>query len=187
MSNPDNRAEEYDAVNDDYARFLIDELLPLVGQKYRLTDDPEHRTIGGTSSGAICAFTVAWFRPDAFRKVLSFIGSYVSIGYRPNETPAKPGGQDYPALIRREPVRPLKIFLQDGSNDLDNEWGNWFLANQQMAAAFDYANRNADESGSRGPRYTTKTVWTAGAHSDNDGGAMLPDAIRWLWSDTPTQ
>lgn len=182
MSNPDNRAAEYDAINDSYARFLLDELLPHIGAQYNLTDDPEHRTIGGTSSGAICAFTVAWFRPDGFRKVLSFIGSYVSIGYKPDETPIKPGGQDYPAMIRREPIRPIKIFLQDGNNDLDNEWGNWFLANQQMAAAFAYANRKADESAIPGSRYDVRTVWTAGKHSDNDGGAMLPSAIRWLWS-----
>jgi enterochelin esterase family protein len=72
--------------------------------------------------------------------------------------------------------------MQDGSNDLDNEWGNWFLANQQMAAAFRYANRVADENGQGGPRYTLKTVWTDGGHSDADGGALLPDALRWLWS-----
>lgn len=182
MGNPDNRAAEYDAVDDRYARFLIDELLPAVGKRYRLSDDPEQRAIGGTSSGAICAFTVAWQRPDAFRKVLSFIGSYVSIGFRPGEEPVRLGGQDYPALIRREPIRPLRIFLQDGNNDLDNEWGDWFLANRQMVSALRYANRHADASGSSGPRYAIRTVWTTGGHADHHGGAMLPDALRWLWS-----
>lgn len=182
-ANPDNRAEEYDAMDDRYSRFLIEELLPTVGEQYNLTSDPQQRAIGGTSSGAICAFTVAWHRPDAFRRVLSFIGSYVSIGFRPGEEPIKLGGQDYPALIRREPIRPMRIFLQDGSNDLDNEWGNWFLANQQLAAALRYANRVADENGSDGFRYQLKTVWTDGQHSDSDAGALLPDALRWLWSD----
>jgi Putative esterase len=183
IGNPDNRAAEYDAMDDRYARFLIEELLPRVGERYRLTTDPEQRAIGGTSSGAICAFTVAWHRPDAFRKVISFIGSYVSIGFRPDEQPVKLGGQDYPALIRREPIRPLRIFLQDGANDLDNEWGHWYLANQQMVAAMGYANRVADENGAGGPRYRLRTVWTEGGHNDDDGGALLPQALQWIWSD----
>ena len=183
MRNPDHRAAEYDAMDDRYATFLLDEMLPEVGRRYRLTNDPEQRAIGGTSSGAICAFTVAWHRPDAFRKVISFIGSYVSIGFRPDEVPIRLGGQDYPALIRRSHIKPLSIFLQDGRNDLDNEWGNWFLANQQMAAALLYANRVADGSGRQGARYRVKSVWTDGGHSDDDGGALLADALRWLWSD----
>ena len=182
LSNPNHRAEEYDVLDDRYARFLIEEMLPLLGQSYKLTADPEQRLIGGTSSGALCAFTVAWHRPDHFRKVISFIGSYVAIGFKPYEQPVQLGAQDYPALIRREPVRPLRIFLQDGSNDLDNEWGNWFLSNQQMVAAFDYANRRADEAGEANGRYRVAAVWTDGAHTDRDGGALLPGALRWLWS-----
>lgn len=180
--NPDHRAQEYDAINGDYASMLIDELLPEVGRQYRLTSDPEQRAIGGTSSGAICAFTVAWQRPDQFRKVFSAIGSYTSIGFRANETPVKLGGQDYPALIRREPIRPLRIFFQDGNHDLDNEWGDWFLANQQMVSALAYANRNADARKLGGPRYQERHVWTEGEHSDKDGGALLPEALTWLWS-----
>ncbi|MFC1720404.1 alpha/beta hydrolase, partial [Pseudomonadota bacterium] len=180
LDNPDNRAAEYDDLSDRYARFLVEEMLPEVGRHYNLTDDPEQRVIGGTSSGAICAFTVAWHRPDQFHKVISFIGSYTSIGFRePSEDNGHqwiPGGQDYPALIRRSPIRPLKIFFQDGSNDLDNEWGDWFLANQQMVKALNYANRAADERGDDGPRYVEKHVWTDGGHSDQQGGALLPEA-----------
>lgn len=184
MSNPNHRREEYDALNDDYARFLIEEMLPEVGKRYRLTDDPEHRMIGGTSSGAICAFTVAWHRPDAFRKVISMIGSYTSIGYQPATTgsPMVPGGDLYPTLIRKSPIRPIKIFLQDGSNDLDNEHGNWFLANQQMLAALHWANSNADASNVPGPRYQINHVWGEGAHSDEHGGVLLPEILRWMWS-----
>jgi enterochelin esterase family protein len=186
MQNPDHRAEEYDALDDDYATMLVDELLPEVSKRLHISDDPEQRAIGGTSSGAICAFTVAWHRPDQFRKVVSLIGSYVSIGFRePSEQTGMqwvPGGQDYPALIRRSDILPLRIFLQDGSNDLDNEWGHWYLANQQMVKAFGYANRAADERGDTGPRYAVWPVWTDGGHSDDDGGALLPDALRWLWS-----
>lgn len=183
MSNPNHRAPEYDALSDRYARFLVEEMLPKVEESYRLSDDPQQRVIGGTSSGAICAFTVAWHRPDQFGKVLSFIGSYVSIGFRPNETPIKLGGQDYPALIRREPIRPIKIFLQDGSNDLDNIWGNWYLANQQMLAAFNFANAAAEKKGLGGDRYGVRAVWTEGHHSDEHGGALLPEALRWLYAE----
>jgi hypothetical protein len=103
FSNPNHRKEEYDALNDNYARFLIEEMLPEVGKKYNLTDDPEKRAIGGTSSGAICAFTVAWQRPDMFRRVISMIGSYTSIGYQPasDGKPMIPGGDLYPTLIRK--------------------------------------------------------------------------------------
>ena len=183
MGNPDNRANEYDAMSDRYSRFLIEEMLPEVAKSYTLTKDPEQRAIGGTSSGAICAFTVAWQRPDYFRKVFSGIGSYTSIGFRPNETPIKLGGQDYPALIRREPIRPIRVFFQDGSNDLNNEWGDWFLSNQQMVSALGYANRIADANANPGARYEVNHVWTDGQHADNDPGSVLPEALRWLWQD----
>jgi S-formylglutathione hydrolase FrmB len=183
MGNPDHRAEEYDALNDSYAHFLIEEMLPEVGAHYTLSADPEQRAIGGTSSGAICAFTVAWQRPDAFRKVISMIGSYTSIGFKPAAAgqPLVPGGDLYPTLIRKSPIRPLKVFLQDGSNDLNNEHGNWFLANQQMLSALDWANAEADRKNVPGARYTVNHVWGDGAHSDQHGGSLLPDILRWMW------
>jgi enterochelin esterase family protein len=183
MRNPNNRAAEYDSLTDVYARFIIEELLPEVGKSYTLATDPARRAIGGTSSGAICAFTVAWNRPDHFRNVISMIGSYTSIGYRPSREgqPMLPGGDLYPTLIRKNPIKPLRVFLQDGSNDLDNEHGNWFLANQQMLAALLYANRTADAAKTPGPRYDVKHEWGEGAHNDQHGGLLLPDALRWLW------
>ncbi|MCC7010156.1 MAG: esterase family protein [Acidobacteria bacterium] len=185
--NPNNRAQEYDALNDSYARFIVEEMLPEVGRTYRLTGDPAGRAIGGASSGAICAFTVAWHRPDQFRNVISLIGSYTSIGYRParDGQPMVPGGDLYPTLIRKHPIEPLKIFFQDGSNDLSNEHGNWFLANQQMVSAIEYANAAADARKVSGPRYQMKYVWGDGNHSDNHGGAILPDILRWIWDDQP--
>jgi enterochelin esterase family protein len=183
MKNPDNRAAEYDALGDAYARFVVEELLPEVGKTYNLSDDPAARAIGGASSGAIAAFTVAWHRPDAFGNVVSLIGSYTSIGYRPAKDgqPMVPGGDLYPTLIRKSPIRPIKVFLQDGSADLDNAHGNWFLANQQMLAALLYANAAADEEGVPGPRYEVAHVWGDGGHSDAHGGAILPDILRWIW------
>ena len=181
--NPNNRAQEYDAMNDRYARFIVEEMLPEIGKQYNLTDDPDQRAIGGTSSGAIASFSVAWYYPDVFRKVYSSIGSYVSIGFRPDETPIKLGGQDYPALIRREPIRPMRIFIQDGVNDLSNRWGDWFLANQQMVSAMKYANEDADKNNVPGPRYEVKPVWTDGEHNDKHPGALLPEGLKWLWEE----
>ncbi|MEG8040129.1 alpha/beta hydrolase-fold protein [Sphingomonas sp. LR60] len=185
MNNPDHRVEEYDSLSDDYARATLDEVLPAVAKRWHFTSDPRRRAIGGTSSGAIAAWTVAWRHPDAFGNVLSFIGSYTSIGLKlaPNGRPLAYGGDTYPGLIRKSPVRPLRVFLQDGRNDLDNEHGNWFLANQQMLKAFDWANAQAAAEGSAGARYDINHVWTDGAHSDVDAGTLLPDALRWIWRD----
>lgn len=101
-----NRSLEYDTLSPQYARFLLEEILPEVGRTHRLTDDPERRAIQGNASGGICAFTVAWERPDAFRKVVSFIGSFTSIAYRPARggQPLQPGGDLYPTLIRKNPI-----------------------------------------------------------------------------------
>jgi hypothetical protein len=183
MGNPDHRAPEYDALGDAYARFLTGELLPEVARRWHFTGDPARRAIGGTSSGAICAFTVAWHRPDAFGNVISMIGSYTSIGYAPASAghPLIPGGDLYPGMIRKSPIRPIRIFLQDGSGDLDNEHGNWFLANQQMLAALNWANAHADATHDAGPRYDINHVWGDGAHSDAHGGSLLPEMLRWIW------
>src|SRR5215212_8082246 len=165
-----NRSFEYDTLGDQYARFLLDEILPEVQKNLKITDDPEGRAICGASSGGICAFTVAWERPDQFRKVLSHIGSFTAIAYRPNN-PNSRGGDIYPTLIRKTPPKPLRVFLQDGANDLDNAHGNWHLANQQMAAALKFA------------KYDYKNEWGTGKHDGNHGGAILPDSLRWLWRD----
>ncbi len=156
-----NRSFEYDSLGDLYSKFLIQELLPVVEKQYNITKDPEGRAIGGASSGAICAFTVAWERPDQFRKVLSHIGSFTNIR----------GGHHYPAMIRKTERKPLRIFLQDGSRDLDNLFGNWPLANQQMAAALKFMN------------YDYQFVLGEGTHSGKHGGAILPESLRWLWRD----
>jgi hypothetical protein len=181
--NPNHRAPEYDALSDAYTRMLIDELLPEVSRTYKFTDDPKRRAIGGTSSGAICAWTVAWHRPDAFANVISMIGSYTSIGYKPaaNGQPMIPGGDTYPGLIRKNPIKPIRIFLQDGTADLNNEHGNWHLANLQMVSALEWANANADAKNVAGPRYDVRHEWGDGAHSDVHGGWLLPGILRWMF------
>jgi len=157
-----NRSFEYDTLSDQYARMIVDEILPEVGKSYNLSKDPKDRAIGGASSGGICAFTVAWERPDQFSKVLSHVGSFTNIR----------GGHNYEALIRKtKPVKTIKVFLQDGSNDLDNMHGNWPLANQQMAAALKFS------------KYDYKFVYGEGVHSGIHGGSILPESLEWLWSD----
>jgi enterochelin esterase family protein len=159
----DNRSVEYDSLGDRYARFLLDELLPPIEQQYHIVADPEGRAICGISSGGICAFTVAWERPDAFHKVVSHCGSFTNIR----------GGNGYPSLIRRSPAKPLRVFLQTGTHDLDVVFGNWPIANQDMAAALAYQG------------YDYRFVLGEGGHSLAHGGAIFPETMRWLWRDYP--
>jgi enterochelin esterase-like enzyme len=158
--NASNRSFEYDSLGDRYAKFLLEEILPEVAKIQRLTDDPELRAIGGASSGGICSFTVAWEHPEAFRKVFSTIGSFTNIR----------GGNAYPSLIRKTERKPLRVFLQDSSGDLDNPFGNWPLANRQMDAALRYM------------KYDVKFDYVEGyGHNSNRGGSIFPDAMKWLW------
>ncbi|MBX3440828.1 MAG: SMP-30/gluconolactonase/LRE family protein [Planctomyces sp.] len=158
-----NRSFEYDALGDRYARFLLEEILPEVGGRYNLSQDPNDRAIAGASSGAICAFTVAWERPDAFRRVLSSIGTYVGLR----------GGNEYPVLVRKTEPKPIRVFLQDGSNDLDIYAGSWWVANQDMLSALTWAG------------YDVHHIWGEGGHNGQHTAAILPDALRWLWRDYP--
>lgn len=156
-----NRSFEYDSLGDAYARFLLEEILPEVGKKYNLATSAASRAICGSSSGGICSFTVAWERPKEFSKVLSTIGSFTDIR----------GGYVYPFLIRKQTPKPIRVFLQDGSNDLDNTYGNWPLANQTMAAALKFA------------KYDYQFVFGDGQHNGKHGGSIFPEAVKWLWRD----
>lgn len=158
-----NRSFEYDGLGDAYARFLIEELLPEVEKKWKFSDNPDDRCIAGASSGGICAFNAAWERPDAFRRVYCTIGTFVALR----------GGDQFPGLIRKMENKPLRIFLQDGSNDLDIYAGSWWHANQSMLSALNHAG------------YDVNHVWGEGGHNGKHGAAVLPDALRWLWRDYP--
>lgn len=161
-----NRSFEYDTLSDQYARFLLEEILPEVEKTYKLRHDAAGRAIGGSSSGAICAWTVAWERPDEFSKVLSWIGSYTNIAAGPT---VRAGGHNYEAMIRKTPRKPIRIFMQDGANDLDNANGNWPLANLTLAKSLAFAG------------YDYKFEYGHGFHSGKHGQAILPDSLRWLW------
>jgi sugar lactone lactonase YvrE/enterochelin esterase-like enzyme len=165
-----NRSYEYDGLGDDYVRFLLEELLPDVekrtasdGRPIRLSRDGNDRAIAGASSGAICAFTAAWERPDAFRRVFSAIGTYVGLR----------GGNVYPTLIRKLEPKPIRIFLEDGAGDLNIYGGDWWMANQEMERALTFAGYEVNHS------------WGDGGHNGKHATEIFADATRWLWKDWP--
>jgi sugar lactone lactonase YvrE/poly(3-hydroxybutyrate) depolymerase len=165
-----NRSYEYDGLGDDYARFLLNELLPEVetkktadGRAIHLSDNGNDRAIGGSSSGAACAFTAAWERPEAFSRVFSAIGTYVGLR----------GADRYPTLIRKTEPKPIRIFLQDGTNDLNIYGGDWWMANQTMERALVFSG------------YEVAHVWGTNGHNGAHGTQVFPDAMRWLWKDWP--
>jgi predicted alpha/beta superfamily hydrolase len=167
-----NRATEYNELNDHYANLIVNELLPAVSKDYNLSKNPDDRAIAGASSGAICAFTVAWQRPDQFHKVISTIGSFTNLR----------GGHVYPDLILNSDRKPIRIFLQDGLNDLRGHGRNnspydpkrdWHAQNIKMVAAL-------TQKG-----YDVNYCWGIGTHSGKQGGSIMPDMLRWLWRDYP--
>jgi gluconolactonase len=168
-----DRSYEFDSRSDRLARFVLDEVLPEVekypsagGVPIRISVDPNDRAIGGGSTGAIAAFTVAWEHPEAFRRVYSAIGTYV--GMR--------GGEQYYVLVRKTEPKPLRIFMQDGVHD---EWmggpemGDWWMSNQTMNRALEFAG------------YDVRHVWGLGTHNGNHADSLFPEVMRWLWRDYP--
>lgn len=165
-----NRSFEYDGLGDKYARFINEELLPDVeskrtsdGRAIRISKNPNDRALGGGSSGAVCAFTAAWERPDLFRRVFSAIGTYVGLR----------GADRYPTLLRKYEPKPLRVFLQDGSNDQNIYAGDWWMANLMMERALTFAG------------YEVTHAWGEGGHNGQHGTQIFPDAMRWLWKDWP--
>ena len=165
-----NRSFEYDGLGDAYAKFILEEVLPEVekmrtanGREIKLSKMANDRAIGGSSSGAVCAFTAAWQRPDAFSKVFSTIGTYVGLR----------GADQYPTLIRKYEPKNIRVFLQDGANDLNIYGGDWFKANEMMERALIFAG------------YEVKSVWGEGGHNGKHGTSIFPNAMRWLWKNYP--
>lgn len=159
-----NRSFEYDSPGDRYARFLLQEILPEVGRRYALRTDGNSRSIMGGSSGAFCAFNVAWERPNEFRRVISIVGSYTALR----------GGHTLPPLVRLTEPKPLRVFLQSGANDLRVFAGDWWTANLEMRSALEYAG------------YEAAHIWAEHAGHDEFHGSMIfPDAVRWAWAGYP--
>ncbi len=165
-----NRSFEYDGLGNAYAKFILEELLPEVekqkatdGRPIRLSASGNDRAIGGSSSGAVCAFTAAWEFPEQFSRVFSAIGTYVGLR----------GADRYPSLIRKYEPKPIRVFLQDGANDLNIYGGDWFKANEMMERALTFAG------------YEVNHIWGEEGHNGNQGAALFPQAMRWLWKDWP--
>jgi enterochelin esterase-like enzyme len=166
-----NRPVEYNSLDDRYPRVVVEELLPVLYKDYNITKNPEHHGIGGASSGAIAAFTVAWERPDQFRKVLSIVGSFTNLR----------GGNVYPELVLKSDKKPIRVFLQDGRNDNralrpDGSYDatrDWFFQNVRLMRAL-------TEKG-----YELNYSWGIGKHGQKQGGAIMPEMMRWLWRDQP--
>ena len=164
-----NRPQEYNALDDKYTRVIVDEFLPMLGKKYNISANPDDRAIAGASSGAICAFTVAWHRPDQFHKVISTIGSFTNIR----------GGHAYPDMIRNSEPKPIRIFLQDGLNDnrglgrggAYDAKRDWHAQNIKMVEAL------------TAKKYDMNHTWGIGTHSNRQGGSIMPEMLRWLWRD----
>ena len=160
-----NRSYEYDGLGGDYAKFLLDELLPFIEAKHgvKLSKNGTDRAIGGSSSGAIAAFTAAWERPEAFTRVFSAIGTYVGLR----------GGNVYPTLLRKQEPKAIRVYLQDGSADQNIYGGDWWMANLEMERSLKFAG------------YEVEHAWGDGGHNGKHGTAVFPDALRFLWKDWP--
>ena len=175
-----NRSFEYDNITDLYPQFLVEEMIPLAESKgVRFSKDPLRRGIAGASSGGICAFNAAWQRPQSFSKVFTTIGSFTNIrgviserehAANPNR-PIEKGGNLYPQMVLDSPKKNIRIFSQEGSNDLTNEFGVWPEANQKMADAW------------KAKGYDYKFVMGEGTHNGRHGAMLLPEALTWLWRD----
>jgi gluconolactonase len=171
VQNRFERSFEYDDISGRYARFLLEELIPEVAKKYNLSKDPNDHAICGLSTGAVGAFVAAWQRPDQFRRVLSFIGTFVDMK----------GADGLAALARKTEPKPIRIFMQDGRNDHVVPGqpygtffaGSWPINNQVMAEALEFAG------------YDVKLVIGEGGHDLHQASAILPEALRWLWRDYP--
>jgi enterochelin esterase family protein len=165
-----NRPTEYNTLDDKYARVITEELMPVLSKEYNISKDPEQHGIGGSSSGAIAAFTVAWERPNHFRKVLSNVGSFTNIR----------GGHAYAERVLASKKKPIRIFLCDGRNDnrgirngVYDEKRDWFLQNVRLMKALTQKS------------YDVNYSWGMNLHGQKFGGAIMPEMMRWLWRDGP--
>lgn len=166
-----NRIYEYDSLTPRFSEFLLNELIPAVQKNYNLSHNPDDRGLSGVSTGAVGAFAAAWNRPDQFHRVLSLIGTYVSMK----------GADELPGLIRKTEPKPIRIFMQDGSHDHitaaepygTHFSGSWPINNEVMYEALEFAG------------YDVKLEMGTGGHDLDQGGAVLPDALRWLWRGYP--
>ncbi|MBL9116566.1 MAG: SMP-30/gluconolactonase/LRE family protein [Verrucomicrobiaceae bacterium] len=162
-----NRSFEYDSITDRYAGFIIDEFLPVIVARHglKLSTDPNARAIAGSSSGGICAFMVAWHRPDVFRRVFTSVGTYIGLH----------GADQLPVLVRKQEPKALRVYLQSGEQDNNFYCGDWWMANQTMERSLTWNG------------YEVAHTWGTGGHNQKHASAIFPDVLRWLWKGYPDQ
>jgi enterochelin esterase-like enzyme len=162
------RPWQYQWVDDNFAKLVCDELLPEISKRYNIDPNPDMHAIMGASSGGIAAFNVAWQRPNQFRRVISIVGSFTRI---------RGGmGDSFPELVAASEKKPIRVFMQDGRNDNrrpNNLPGDWFYQNVRLK----------DALVTKG--YDVAWSWGIGNHGQKQGGAILPEMMRWLWRDHP--
>jgi enterochelin esterase family protein len=163
---PNQRSIQYDTVDDTYARYLLEEVLPEIAKSVRMRTDGYSRAIVGESSGGIAAFNAAFLKPDQFSRVLSWIGSFTALQVSAAHTA---GGAEYPAMVRRESKRNIRVWLQDGAEDLENRFGSWPFANLAMANSLKFRD------------YDYRFSFGYGGHNQSQGAAELPESLTWLW------
>jgi enterochelin esterase family protein len=168
------RSIEYDTVSDRYTRFVLEEILPLLEKSQKIRRDAYSRAIGGQSSGGICSFTAAWLLPDSFSRVLSRVGSFTAIAWRSKDMRGDDvldGGHFYPSMVRKEKKRNIRVWMEDGSEDLENDHGSWPLQNIQLANSLKMR------------EYDFRFVFGNAQHNTAHGDSRLPEALAWLWRD----
>jgi enterochelin esterase-like enzyme len=161
------RSIEYDTVSDRYNNFLLEEVLPEVEKAYKLRPDGYSRGIAGESSGGICSLNSAWFNPDKFARVHSTIGSFTSIQWHPEEK--QDGGNLYPYMVRKLPKKNIRIWMSDGADDLENNFGSWPLQNIQLANSLKMR------------EYDFHFRFGLATHDSAQAAIDLPESLAWLW------
>jgi enterochelin esterase family protein len=163
------RSIQYDTVSDVYGKYLLEEILPDVEKSYKIRQDAYSRAIAGASSGAICAFNVGWYYPGEFSRVLSHIGSFSAIQWHPEQN--QPGGYIVSHRVRREDRKNLRVWMSDGSDDIENQPGSWPLNNIQLANSLKMKG------------YDFHFRFGTSMHAIAQGAMDLPESLAWLWRD----
>jgi len=173
------RGLEYDTLSGKFAEFIQAEVLPQVEQHYKLklTHDPEGRAVMGCSSGAAAAFTMAWFHPEWYHRVISYSGTYVNQQWPFN--PASPGGAwDYhQSIIANADPKPIRVWMHVGDRDLFNpnvmrdDMHDWVVANHRMATVLN----------AKGYQYQYVFALDSGHCDRKVREATLPQALEWTW------
>jgi enterochelin esterase-like enzyme len=178
------RGLEYDTVSGKYAEFIEAEVLPRISSDYNitLTKDPDGRAAMGGSSGGSAAFSMGWFHPDLYHRILTYSGTYVNQQSPVNSDSPHGAWEYHEHLIPQSAAKPLRVWMEVGEldnrhTDAESTYHNWVLANQHMAAALK----------AKGYHYHLVLCLGAGHVDSKAVNETLPDALAWLWRGYPVK